>query len=138
MFGNLLNQALSIIPKQKFTYCKYKSNTINEYGLKVDVYEEGIEFEGSVQAVDSKMYQQFGLDFSKEYIQIFSSLNIQNVNQHQESPDKIVWNDKNYLVVNCSDWFKQDGWTNIIAVEQIEEEEETEEEENNVDSQSNL
>lgn len=123
MFGNLLNQALSIIPKQKFTYCKYKSNTINDIGLKVDVYETGIEYEGSVQAVDSKMYQALGLDFSKKYIQIFSSLNILNVNQQQESPDKIIWNEKEYLVVNCSDWYKQDGWTNILAVENTEEEE---------------
>lgn len=133
MFNNLLNQALSIIPKQSFTYYKYKSNTINEIGIKVDVYEEGIVFEGSVQAVDSKMYQQLGLDWSKKYIQIFSSLNIKNVEKEQETPDKIVWNNKNYLVVNCSDWYIQDGWTNIIAVEQREEEEE-----DNVDSQSNL
>lgn len=136
MFGDLLNQALTIIPKQKFTYCKYKSNTINDIGLKVDVYETGVEYEGSVQAVDSKMYQALGLDFSKKYIQIFSSLNIQNVNRGQETPDKIIWNNKEYLVVNCSDWYVQDGWTNIIAVEQREEE--TEEEENNVESQSNI
>ena len=139
MFGNLLNQALTIIPKQNFTFCKYKENNVNEIGNKVDEWEEGIVCEGSVQAIDSKMYQQFGLDYSKKYIQIFSSLNIQNVSQNQETPDKIIWNNKNYLVVNCSDWYVQDGWTNIIAVEQREEEEEeTEEEENNVESQSNL
>lgn len=133
MFGNLLNQALTIIPKQKFTYCKYKSNTVDEYGHKVDTYEEGIEFEGSVQAIDSKMYQELGLDFSRKYIQIYSSLNINTVNQSQEAPDKIVWNGKNYLVTSCYDWYVQDGWTNIVAVEQI-----TEEEEDNVDSQSNI
>lgn len=138
MFENLLNQALTIIPKQKFTFCKYKSNTINDIGIKVDVYETGIDFEGSVQAIDSKMYQELGLDFSKKYIQIYSSLNIQNVTQNQETPDRIVWNNKNYLVTNCSDWYVQDGWTNIIAVEEIEEKETTEEEDNNVNSQSSL
>lgn len=138
MFGDLLNQALTIIPKQNFTFCKYKANTVNEIGNKVDEWEEGIVCEGSVQAVDSKMYQQLGLDFSKKYINIYSSLNIKNVNRGQESPDKIIWNNKNYLVINCSDWYVQDGWTNIIAVEQREEEEETEEEENNVESQSNI
>ena len=135
MFGNLLNQALSIIPKQKFTYCKYKSNTINDIGIKVTTYETGVEYEGSVQAIDSKMYQELGLDFSKKYIQIFSSLNIKNVSLEQETPDKIVWNGKNYLVVNCSNWYVQDGWTNIVAVEQNEE---TVGEEENVDGQSNL
>lgn len=137
MFGNLLNQALTIIPKQNFTFCKYKSNTINDIGIKVDVYETGVNYSGSVQAVDSKMYQQYGFDFSKKYIQIYSSLNIKNVTQNQETPDKIVWNNKDYLVVNCSDWYVQDGWTNIIAVEQRDEEVE-EEEEDNDNSQSNL
>lgn len=116
MFGNLLNQALTLIPKQSFTYFKYKSTTVNDYGVKQDVYETGIDFEGSVQAIDSKMYQEFGLDFAKKYIQIFSSLNIQNV-EGQKTPDKIVWKGKEYLVENCSDWYMQDGWTNIIAVE---------------------
>lgn len=132
MFGNLLNQALTLIPKQNFIYRKFSSSQINDYGIKVDVYDTDIVFEGSVQAVDSKMYQALGLDFSKKYIQIFSSLNIQNVNRGQETPDKIIWNNKEYLVVNCSDWYIQDGWTNILAVEN------TEELEDNDNSQSNL
>ena len=132
MFGNLLNQALTLIPKQNFIYRKFNSSQINDYGIKVDVYDTDIVFEGSVQAVDSKMYQQLGLDFSKKYINIYSSLNIKNVNREQETPDKIIWNNKEYLVVNCSDWYIQDGWTNILAVEN------TEELEDNDNSQSNL
>lgn len=132
MFGNLLNQALTLIPKQNFIYRKFNSSQINDYGIKVDVYDTDIAFEGSVQAVDSKMYQQLGLDFSKKYINIYSSLNIKNVNREQETPDKIIWNNKEYLVVNCSDWYIQDGWTNILAVEN------TEELEDNDNSQSNL
>lgn len=116
MFNNLLNQAFRVIPQQTFTYYKYKGNTISDEGNIVGDYEAGIDFKGSVQAVDNKMYQQFGLDFSKKYIQIFSSLNIQNV-EGQEMPDKVKWNGKDYNVVNCSDWYIQDGWTNIIAVE---------------------
>ena len=142
MFGNLLNKAFSVIPQQSFTYYKFKTETVNDIGIKQQVYENGVTYNGSVQAVDSKMYQALGLDFSKEYIQIFSSLNIQNVNRDQQSPDKVVWNNKEYLVVNCSDWYKQDGWTNILAVENVEEEQEdvAEQEEDNqiVDSQPNL
>lgn len=123
MFNNLLNKAFRVIPQQKFTYFKFNSDTVNDIGIKVNVYDNGVEYNGSVQAVDSKMYQALGLDFSKKYIQIFSSLNIQNVNSNQETPDKVVWNGKEYLVVNCSDWYGQDGWTNILAIEKVEEEE---------------
>ena len=138
MFGNLLNQAFRVIPQQKFTYIKFKGYVINNIGSKENEYYEGVEYNGSVQAIDSKMYQALGLDFSKKYIQIFSSLNIQNVNNNQETPDKVLWNDKEYLVVNCSDWYKQDGWTNILAVENNLEEEEQEEEEESDNSQSNI
>lgn len=129
MFNNLLNQAFTVIPQQKFTYIQFKGVTVDEMGVKQNEYYAGVEYNGSVQAVDSKMYQALGLDFSKKYIQVFSSLNIQNVNNNQETPDKIIWNNKEYFVVNCSDWYMQDGWTNILAVENNIEEETNEEEE---------
>lgn len=145
MFNNLLNQAFRVIPQQNFTYLKFKSESVNDIGIKQNEYYAGVEYNGSVQAVDSKMYQELGLDFSKKYINIYSSLKIQNVTNEQETPDKIIWNNKEYFVVSCSDWYVQDGWTNILAVENnIEEENEEEDEEDEeggeeiVDSQSNL
>lgn len=138
MFNNLLNQAFTIIPQQKFVYYRFKSVVVDETGIKQNEYDDGVECRGSVQAVNSTMYQELGLDFSKKYIQIFSSVNIQNVNNNQESPDKVLWNNKEYFVVNCSDWYKQDGWTNILAVENNIEEKDEEEEEEIVDSQPNI
>lgn len=138
MFNNLLNQALSIIPKQKFTFCKFKSQTVNDYGIKQDVYETGIEFEGSVQAVEQAMYEKLGLEWSKKYIQVYSSLDIRNMDNDQVSPDKIIWNGKEYIVIKVTNWYLQDGWTNIIAVENTEDQEEEPEETSNVDSEPNL
>lgn len=136
MFNNLLNTALSIIPKQKFLYKKYISTRINDIGIKEDLYDVPIEVEGSVQAVQKSMYQQFGLDFTKSYIKILCSLDIRNFdknrvyansehnlfdhNQTQTSADKVVWHGKEYLVENVTDWYVQDGWKRIIAVEQQE------------------
>lgn len=139
MFNNLLNQALTLVPKQKFTYCKFAGTTVNELGTKQNTYDPGIEFAGSVQAIEQAMYEQLGLQWSKKYIQIYSSLNIKNSDNEQFAPDKIIWNGKDYLVTKVTNWYLQDGWTNIIAVEQTENEEpEPEEEDNNVDSQPNL
>lgn len=138
MFNNLLNQALTLIPKQKFTFCKYQGQTVNKLGIKQDVYAAGIEFEGSVQAVEQAMYEKLGLQWSKKYIQIYSSLDIRNTDNDQVSPDKIIWNGKEYLVTKVTNWYLQDGWTNIIAVENIQEQEEPEPEESNVNSEPNL
>lgn len=134
MFNNLLNTALSVIPKQKFIYMKYIDTRVNDLGIKEDFYDKPIEAEGSVQAIQQNMYQQFGLDFSRKYIKVLCSLDIRefdknNVfktsehnfmdhNQKQVSSDKILWNGKEYLVENVTDWYAQDGWKRIIAVEQ--------------------
>lgn len=138
MFNNLLNQALTLIPKQTFTYCKFKSQTVNDYGTKQDVYETGIEFQGSVQAIEQAMYEKLGLQWSKKYIQIYSSLDIRNTDNQQVSPDKIIWNGKEYIVIKVTNWYVQDGWTNIIAVENTKDQEEEPEETSNVDSEPNL
>lgn len=123
MFNNLLNQALTLIPKQTFTYCKFAGATVNDGGIKQDTYETGIEFQGSVQAIEQAMYEKLGLQWSKKYIQIYSSLDIRNMDNDQVSPDKIIWNGKNYIVTKVTNWYMQDGWTNIIAVENTEEQE---------------
>lgn len=123
MFNNLLNQALTLIPKQTFTYIKYQGQTVNELGIKQDVYDTGIEFQGSVQAIEQAMYEKLGLQWSKKYIQIYSSLDIRNTDNQQVSPDKVIWHDKEYIVTKVTNWYLQDGWTNIIAVENTEEQE---------------
>lgn len=123
MFNNLLNQALTLIPKQTFTYIKYQGQTVNELGIKQDVYDTGIEFQGSVQAIEQAMYEKLGLQWSKKYIQIYSSLDIRNTDNQQVSPDKVIWHGKEYIVTKVTNWYLQDGWTNIIAVENTEEQE---------------
>lgn len=123
MFNNLLNQALTLIPKQTFTYCKFAGTTVNDEGIKQDTYETGIEFQGSVQAIEQAMYEKLGLQWSKKYIQIYSSLDIRNTDNQQVSPDKIIWHGKEYIVTKVTNWYLQDGWTNIIAVENTEEQE---------------
>lgn len=130
MFNNLLNQALSIIPKQSFVYYEFESCEVNELGIKVNVYKEGVEVkDASVQAVRQDMYDKLGLDWSKKYISIHCSLNIRNVDNEQVTPDKVVWNNREYFVSRVTDWYLQDGWKSVIAVENNEEIEQQEDQE---------
>jgi hypothetical protein len=123
MFGNLLNIASSIIPQQVFTYYKFNKAEVNDIGNVVDTYDDGVILEGSVQAISQDMYEKLGLDFSKKYISIHTSADIRNVDNNQKSPDKVVWNGKEYLITKVTNWFQQDGWNRVIAVEQTEEDE---------------
>jgi len=123
MFGNLLNIASSIIPQQVFTYYKFNKAEVNDIGNVVDTYDDGVILEGSVQAISQDMYEKLGLDFSKKYISIHTSADIRNVDNSQKSPDKVLWNGKEYLITKVTNWFQQDGWNRVIAVEQTEEDE---------------
>lgn len=135
MFGNLLEAALSIIPKQTFIYTKYKGVSINDIGIKQIEYEAPVTLEGSVQAVKKDMYEKLGLDWSKRYISIHASADIRNPDNDQPAPDKIGWNGKEYLVTSATEWHVQDGWNAVIAVENnIEDEEEEEEQQENANS----
>ena len=122
MFGNLLNQALKIIPKQTFIYYKFKKVEINNIGNKVNSYEQPITMQGSVQAISQDMYEKLGLDWSKKYISVHASIDVRNADNDQPAPDKIVWNNKEYLVTKQTNWYTQDGWNKVIAVEQSDEE----------------
>lgn len=123
MFGNLLNQALSVIPKQTFIYYKFKSVTVNEQGIKQNEYEQPVTMQGSVQAISQDMYEKLGLDWSKKYISVHASIDMRNTDNDQPAPDKIVWNNKEYLITKATSWYMQDGWNKIVAVEQTEDEE---------------
>lgn len=121
MFNNLLNQALTTIPSQEFVYYRRKDSTINELGIRQITYEEPQTLRGSVQSIEQRMYEELGLDRSRKYIKICVSANIRSVDNEQDSPDKIIWMNKIYLVIKCTTWFAQDGWVRIIAVEQEEQ-----------------
>lgn len=123
MFNNLLNQALTIIPKQTFTYYKFKTVTVNTQGIKQIEYESPVELQGSVQAISQDMYEKLGLDWSKKYISVHASIDMRNTDNDQSVPDKIVWNNKEYLITKATSWYTQDGWNKIVAVEQTEDEE---------------
>lgn len=123
MFNNLLNQALKVIPNQTFTYYKFKKVEVNDIGIKTNSYEQPVTMQGSVQAVSQDMYEKLGLDWSKKYISVHASIDIRNMDNEQPVPDKIEWNGKVYLVTKQTNWYTQDGWNKVIAVEQTEDDE---------------
>ena len=117
--SNLLSTALTPICPESFNLRKFVSRTTNEIGLDVATYSDPVELFGSVQAVDARFYADFGLDFEKNYIHIWTETQITNV-QRLTSPDVIEWNSKRWEVVSDNDWFPVDGWNNFICVEVVD------------------
>lgn len=114
--NNLLNSALSIIPRVPFQVQKFQSETINAIRVKVAAYSAPVDVFGIVEAVDNAAYQQLGLEFGKNYIQVWGEIGMLGLDK-QEIADRILFNGKTFNVVKSTDWLFYNGWSSVIAVE---------------------
>ena len=114
-FNNLLNAALRIIPKQRIVWRKFAGFDIDEQGLKINRYAEGVELTGSVQAVDRNIYDQLGLDQEKEYLAVYAPADIKGV-AGQDAPDIVEFGGGVYKVVRNYPWYFYDGWSGVVVV----------------------
>ena len=114
--NNLLASALSIIPRVPFQVQKFDTEAINDLGYKVPVFSAQIDALGIVEAVDNATYQQLGLEFGKNYIQVWGELEMLGLDK-QEIADRIIFNGKTFNVVKSTDWLFYNGWSSVIAVE---------------------
>lgn len=111
---NLLNAALRIIPKVKFNYYKFKSNTVNERGLDVSTYEEPVEVTGLITPVPADKYEELELSLQREHVYIHMPSNVISL-RTQESPDKVEYDGKTYFIIRLVDWYKYNGWVSCIG-----------------------
>ena len=115
---NLLEEALKIIPAAEFQWLKFAGNADNEMGRTVPAYAAPVTVAGSVQEVPSAMYDQLGLQRSKNYKTFFGSRFMQSLGRGgQENPDRMLYQGKTYEVVDASDWYTYNGWAYVIGVE---------------------
>lgn len=119
VFGNLLEAAHRLIPFQKLVWYKWKGQTLDTALLRVNDYEPGVELEGSIQRVSESMYERLGLDFNSEYREIHTSANIQCLT-NQNSPDLLEFEGKKWKVIRVTPWYGYDGWSEILVVEDKE------------------
>ena len=112
---NLLNKALTVIPKQSFIWKQFLSNSINEFGVKVPVYGEPIECKGSIQRIELGLYQQLGLDFARDYRAIYGSYNLEGI-EKKEQPDIVIFSGAIWSIVKDSPWYDYNGWNGVLVV----------------------
>lgn len=116
--NNLLEEALQIIPASVFRLQKFIGNTTNERGLDIAEYAAPVEVRGSVQDMDGSLYQELGLDLSKNYRTFYGSKLMEGLGRNiQAMPDRIIYDGKIWEVVNAAHWYGYNGWTYVIGVE---------------------
>lgn len=116
MMGNLLAMASQLIPLQTIQIKRCTGRTLNDVGLEVSSFAVATSIKASVQPVSRAVYEQFGLDFQKDYVTVFSSSLIVDVGR-DVAPDVITYDGKEYqMLSNQGAWMEYNGWNYLLAV----------------------
>lgn len=114
--SNLLASALTVISPDPFLLGRVTGRTKSLKGQYVSTYAEPTTEYGSIQAVPRNRYQSLGLDWNKNYIQIYTIQPIQDLNR-DTGGDRITYNGRFFDVLSNNDWSVIDGWNGVLAVD---------------------
>ena len=116
--NNLLNTALSVLPKTKAKWYQFDKLEVDDRGREKATYKEPVNIVGNFQAMDIKTIQEMGLDTNKEYKVFYTSNNIKQV-QRDTSPDYLEILEDKYDILDNNNWFKINGWNGFLCIKQI-------------------
>jgi hypothetical protein len=114
--GNLLDLALGAISHQSVKWFRFTGRTTNAIGYDVATYAAGRTIQGSMQAVPRNQYKNLGLDFRKNYANLYASADIIDVSRGG-SGDYVSWDGRKWQVESVTDWLGQDGWKAVFCVD---------------------
>jgi hypothetical protein len=114
---SLLDLALSVQESQIVSYYKFLSQSVNDIGRDIPVYDTPIDLDGSFQPISQDVYQQNGFDLNKKYF-VFYTSNDLNVIDRNTSGDKLIYASNEYQVLDKNDWFSYDGFEGVTCVRQ--------------------
>lgn len=117
---NLLSIALSAIMPQAVSWFSYVSRSQNAAGVWFAQYAAPQTVTScSVQAVPRSRYEQYNLDFQRNYVYWYVN-GVQAVAQDldREIPGDIIeYAGRRYQVQSATDWYSQDNWSGFICVD---------------------
>lgn len=118
--SDLLADAFNCIETVEVEILRQGPRVKNRAGQYVTDYPFPPEpWQASVQAVNRSTYLQNGLDFTKNYVNIYLSADVQDV-ERNKTGDKVLFRGRTYEVVGNLDWFELDGWIGLLCVELIQ------------------
>lgn len=101
---NVLQAALSILPRQKLTYKKFLGRTSSEIGLLVNQYSDPIQVTGSIQPADADTLYRLGIANTGDIWSCWLFGDILSASQ-LKSNDVIIGEDgQEYNVFKSDDW----------------------------------
>lgn len=113
--SNLLRRASQLIRLQDVSLRAWVSNT-KAIGVDVPTYAAAVTVKASVQAVSRAMYTLFGLDLQKNYIMVYCSTPLRDLDRNGTC-DQIDFGGRRYNVQSNTNWMAQDGWRGSICID---------------------
>lgn len=109
-------QATAILGCNKeFVYITDTGITINEIGNEIPTQEE-TTYIGSIQAVSNKLYEQMGLDLSKNYKVVYCPEFLQSIAE-THTPGHIRYDGRTWDIIENQNWWETNGFTKCIICE---------------------
>lgn len=114
--SNLFNQAMSIINPQQVRFRKFAGRRQNSQRQFISSFETPFYMKGSVQRVPRTQYVQYGLEFQRNYIKIFASYDLVDLDR-DAAGDQFIYSGRIYQLESQGTWRAQDGWALAMAVD---------------------
>jgi len=112
---NLLLSAFNLIDRQTINYYKFNNRILNSVGQWISEYDEPIEIQGSLQPVPRSLYEQYGLDFQKDYYNFFALSDVMDV-EREVSGDQLEFLNNRYQVNSKVAWYSIDEWVQLLCI----------------------
>lgn len=116
--SNILNQALTVIARSTFNYYANTGRTVSTNGMQVAAYADAVAVTGSWQPVARSLYYFMGLDYQRNYANVYVPQSIVDVSR-DKSGDQFEFNGHRYQVESITPWAAIDGWSQCLCVQVV-------------------
>lgn len=114
--ANLLSMASRVIRMETIGHRAFVSREVNEAGDWVSTFADSVDIQGSMQPVNRRLYQELGLNLTKNYMTLYTSAAVLPTGRDREG-DMLTFGGKTWQAESDQNWRMIDGFTKGLCVE---------------------
>jgi hypothetical protein len=114
--ANLLSIASRVIRFETLGHRSFISRETNSTGDFVSIFAASVDITGSMQPINRRLYQELGLNLSKNYATLYTSATVKATDRDREG-DLITFAGKTWQCESDQNWAAMDGFVKMLCVE---------------------